>query len=644
MATTNQATHLKSWVPSSFAWTTAFDIFTLEVPVSDPDIVKFISTGEFNFEVFGTKQTSPVYAELLGRESLRGQIAQAVWLPAKLKPKVRHIKSGTSVVAHCHGVFLLPDNKNVCLLVGRRKPTNTDGWISKAVKAKADKLLQDYQTKFKGFETNINLKRQENEAFHAKHTDLKSYHGYSKAILAAEELNQRPILTAIDLLDLFPRATTFNQKSPSNPENSARLGISAVNFSGLLPSRDGAYEGILLTTNDRSMKAIVTWVPHFGLPSYPEVRWSVQRKIPSALSKPRTTSVSHPEFDTISHSNDVAVQISGIEPVSSDIQNALGDLQLNQQDIHNRVDDIRKDTKAHGFEAIAWFQPYHNWTEETWGIYIDAQKMDDLALSFLEDFKSNSIRASHSLAALLAFSMVYAHEMFHAQVEAALSWQELNSQQPRHLRYKQRVYDTLRETSDWLEEALANWSTWTWFNTEGTQSLISQMTTDMAGLKRVVESSLDLSPPGYQNWRLGANLATWRTFSTQLATGKPKSTPPKIGLPIESILTGPLPYDFKAEDIPLRFVGKGVIADRLQSHPATFNVPTRRELEKALKYFKHILDASGGKGGHQKWTGPDQRAFTLPTRDPVSTVVFRSFLQYIGIDKATYLRQVRPNL
>jgi hypothetical protein len=67
-------------------------------------------------------------------------------------------------------------------------------------------------------------------------------------------------------------------------------------------------------------------------------------------------------------------------------------------------------------------------------------------------------------------------------------------------------------------------------------------------------------------------------------------------------------------------------------------------LERALDHFRHNLDTSGGKGGRQKWTGPDQRAFILPTRDPVSTGVFKTFLHHVGIDKATYVRQVRPNL
>jgi hypothetical protein len=91
-------------------------------------------------------------------------------------------------------------------------------------------------------------------------------------------------------------------------------------------------------------------------------------------------------------------------------------------------------------------------------------------------------------------------------------------------------------------------------------------------------------------------------------------------------------------------VGRGIIAECLLSHPATLNVPARAELEKALKYFKHVPDRSGGKGSHEKWTGPDQRAFILPKRDPVSPGVFRTFLGHVGIDKSKYLRDVRPNL
>ena len=118
----------------------------------------------------------------------------------------------------------------------------------------------------------------------------------------------------------------------------------------------------------------------------------------------------------------------------------------------------------------------------------------------------------------------------------------------------------------------------------------------------------------------------------------------RSGRSAKASLSTPDPYDFTATDVPVRFVGKGVIADRLLSRPATFNVPARDELERALKHFKHEKDRSGGKGSHEKWTGPDERAFILPKRDPVSGHVFRTFLQHVGIDKITYVHSVRPRL
>lgn len=78
--------------------------------------------------------------------------------------------------------------------------------------------------------------------------------------------------------------------------------------------------------------------------------------------------------------------------------------------------------------------------------------------------------------------------------------------------------------------------------------------------------------------------------------------------------------------------------------PVTFNVPTRRELEQGSQALQARRRPLGGKGGHQKWTGPDRRAFILPTRDPVSVGVFKTFLQHLRIDKTTYVRDVRPNL
>lgn len=635
---------LQSWIPPSFAWTTAPDVFCIDVPVGDPDVVEFMSTGACEIDFLGTKKTARLMALLLDEKSLRRQLREATWAPAKLKPTGSRIKAGTKVVAHCHGVFLLPDGKTLCVLVGRSKPVVPDAWLAPSLKAGAVALLLEHQAKVAELDEAISRKKKDNEDFYARNSDMKKFEGYAEVQVAMESHVQRPVLTAERLLASMPRAAKFPQPTSGDLEKLARAAIAAITGSGWPPSRDGNYAGILSGAAGRRNQGIVSWVPHTGLPSYPEVRWAVQRRLPAALRKPRIEQMSKPKFDAGSQPVEDSVQVQGFDPTSNDLKDALDDLQLDQSDFRNRVDDVRKDAKGQGFEAIAWFQPYHVWTEETWGIYFDARKLDDLALTFLDDFKSARVHGSHSLAALLAFGLTYAHELFHARVEAALSWAEINTQQPRHLRYKERVYQALRETPDWLEEALANWSAWNWFKAPGIQSVAARMVSNADGLDRVVEASLDLAPPGYQEWRLGHQPGTWRTFANQLSTGNPKITTTGIGLPLESALTGPLPYDFQPADIPLRFVGPGVIADRLQSHPATFNVPPRRELERALKHFRHSLDASGGKGGHQKWTGPDQRAFILPTRDPVSSGVFKTFLHHVGIDKATYVRQVRPNL
>jgi len=640
----HSARHIQSWIPPSFVWAIAPDIFFIDVPQNDPDVVEFISTGVREVTVHGTKVTARAIAALIGKGTFRGQLEEAVWDQAKLKPTGSRIKAGTTVDAYCHGVFLLPGEKTLCLVVGRTKPASSNTWIAPTLKADIDALMLAHKAKVAEFDEGIKAKKQANEALKERYQADNSFGAWGDVAIAVEEMYQRPIVTVEPLLQSLPLAAKYPQPISGDPDKVARAATTAIAASGWLPTRDGNYVGILPLHVGRRAQGLVSWVPHTGLPSYPEVRWAVQRRLPSALSKPRSQTISRSEFDTELKVPDDLVQVNGFDPNSTDLQDALEEVQLDQGDFRSRVDDVRKAAKTHGFEAIAWYQPYHVWSEYTWGIYFDARKLDDLALSFLDDFKSHRVQGSHSLAALLAFGLTYAHELFHARVEAALSWAEINAQQPRHLRYKERVYQALRETPEWREEALANWSAWNWFKTPGVQSLVARMASNADGLERVVEASLDLAPPGYQEWRLGHQLGTWRTFANQLSTGNPKITTTGIGLPLESALTGPLPFDFLPADIPLRFVGPGVIADRLQSHPATFNVPPRRELERALKHFRHSLDASGGKGGHQKWTGPDHRAFILPTRDPVSTGVFKTFLHHVGIDKATYVRQVRPNL
>jgi hypothetical protein len=615
------------------------DVFGVNVAISDPDVVEFVATGSRWVELHRTRAKAMLIAAMRGLHSLDGQLDAAAWSVLRHTEDWR--KRFVRAKVHCHGVFVLPDHRELLVLVGVNPPLTPGTWFPDAAHAHAREFLADHQARVAEFEAQIEHKRQEIERLFAGGEQGKSV---ADALLAAEAFHQGPILTAEQLLPHLPKAATFSVSKSPRPYTVERAAIKAIADTGWSTARDGTYAVLLSVPVGEQRLGVVTWEPYGGLPSYPEVRWTVQRRLRHALRKPRTADMGRPEFDTGTQSTEETDVVTEINLGALDGTDALEDLQLDQSDFRNRVDEVRRDTKSYGFEAIAWFQPYHSWTEATWGIYFDAGKLDDLALSFLDDLKSQRAHGSHSDAARLAFGLTYAHEMFHARVEAALSWLEINALQPRLLRYKQRVYDAVRETPDWLEEALANWTAWEWFQSEPVRGQFLRRMATIDGLQKVVESSLDLSPPGYRDWRAGHQAATWRTFATQLSTGSPKATATAIGLPLESTIRGALPYDLQAADIPLRFVGRGVIADRLWSHPATFNVPTRRELERALKYFKHTVDPSGGKGGHQKWTGPDQRAFILPTRDPVSIGVFKTFLQHLAIDKATYLRDVRPNL
>ena len=255
------------------------------------------------------------------------------------------------------------------------------------------------------------------------------------------------------------------------------------------------------------------------------------------------------------------------------------------------------------------------WSEASWGIYFDAAKLDGLAVSILDDLKCSSAFVPQGVAALLAFGLTLAHEQFHARVEAATMWLELSTLQPRHIRYSERVYDALKLTPQWLEEALANWSAWAWFKSEPIQAAIGRYSSRAPQIERVVENTLDLSHPDTGTGDKENSGSAWRILATQLADGKPTPSGP-IGLPLESQLAGPFPYDFTATDVPVRFVGKGVIADRLLSRPATFNVPARDELERALKTSSTRRTAQAARAATRSGPVPT----TAPSFSPNGTL------------------------
>lgn len=636
-------------IPSIFNWMPASNLFTVQASLSDSDVLAFIASGAHEVEIRFSRKVVQLYSEIKGFDSFRIQLELAAWSPSLLRPTLSKIKKGAKVLAHCYGVFSLSDPDSVLLLIGAAPPVNSENWLSPCVVAEAAILNTAHLHEVAQFEEIIRIKKQQHEEFEVNFRRVsrdyektgESLTSFVRGLIASEDIHNRPKPRVDSLVKLLHKAVKFPVRSTTSEKrlkSRASLEVASANWP---TSRDGQYEGIQSVDVNGKKLAVVYWEPYEGLPAYPEIRSTIQRRLSSALRVPRLTQPTRPEFKT-GPLNDI--EIGSVRGVSPDIAEALDDINLFDNDFINRVERIKGELTEHGFEAVAWFQPYHVWSESTWGIYFDASKLDDLALAFWHELREKNTHGQQSDAARIVFGLTYAHEHFHASVEAALSWLELNTLQPRYLRYSKQVYDLLRETPDWLEEALANWTSWSWFQSASMQNDLVQRGLKIEGIQKIVETWLDLSPPGYRDWRVGDQVKTWRKFSTQLVTGQPALTTSGNSLPLDSIIRGPFPYDLRNGDIPLRFVGSGVIADRLQSHPSTLNEISRRELQRALKFYDHEVDQSAGAGSHEKWTGKDNRAFSVPMRDPVSGKVFKSFLKYVDIDKYTYVHNIRPKL
>ena len=549
--------------------------------------------------------------------ALIAELLHAVWDVNRLKPEQSQVR----VHATFRGVVLLPGEKDVLVLVSRGEALiDSVEWFSAELIEEALRIYEEYEGAMAKFKEYKQKRKEWFQELEEKYPEIKA-----GAFSALPDMSRFPPSTprASCLQELLTRGVSLPTNSQPNTDRLSQRAEPVIAVSGWSRTRENSYEGLSSVPISGKRVAIVGWRPHQGIPSYSEVRWTVLKTLRNAVSHPRIGSSNKPV---------IPGEVSPVLAIDDVLDNWGDEFEslLELDDSEERVERCRERIKQSGYEAIAWFQRYHRWTDDTWGIYFDAEALDDLTLSYFEDLRRTRWKMD---AAKIAFGSVFAHEFFHAKVEATLSWLEINARAPRDARYCNNVYDVLRGTSGWLEEALANCSAWKWANQHYEKPAVD-----------VVESHLDMSPAGYRDWRQGEDVRTWQLFSSQLITGKP-GVNLNVGIPLENIVQQPIAYDLRSTDIPLRFVGEGVVASSLLSNPAIFNVPTRKELEAALKFFDHKPNQAGGKGSHEKWSASDsRRAFILPRKDPVSRLVFKSFLAHVGIDKQTYVHKIRPNL
>jgi hypothetical protein len=619
-----------SWIPPELACRENDGIFLVEMPSSDPDLVQLIAEEKLEIDVKLDHKINQMLAILDSDRQLKAKLVAGLYRRWKKQSRKKDRNQQVTETVYLVAAFALPDENRLLIAASVEKPKSGLLRACQSLQKAAIEKYERYKQEVTNFEEEEKEQRRKEEVLSANYPDYK-------APLVLSPYSP-PKVNAKDLRPLFPSAICFLLGRMTSHERITQQAIKLAAKSGWRPPREGIYSGLCGIDENQQKTCLVTWSPYNGLPAYPEIRWAVQRGLRKAMANPRSVDSAAPLNDHLEPRR----IIGNWEDIYT-AGDAFKDIQVNDMDYEERLSSVKDDLEKNGFEAIAWYQPFHIWDEGSWGFYFDAKKLDELALVLLDEFRNQRVAyLDYGVCCQLAMGLVFTHEFFHARVESCLSWMELNVSSARFLRYKRNVYDRLKGTDDWVEEALANWVSWDWSQRFARENL-SLNEKQAKAFNKVIEDILDLGPAGYNNWRIGESKGTWRLIASQMAKGKHELSVRNMP-PLEGILTDQQPYDLRASDIPSFFIGEGVILNRLESLPNVINIPSRKELMGALKLFEYTRKKSEGKGSHEKWVGPDNRAFPLPKKDPVSRRVFQTFLDHFSIDKREYAQNIRPKL
>ena len=643
---TKKSPYSRSWIRPDISWSNLPQSVVLAVDANDPDLVELIATGSKSAQRV-PKKMAETFAALVKsgpKNTLRSALLSAVNFHRRLKGLSPASDSPDDFIVYLHGAIQLPDADAVAVIVGSSPSSFLPTiWLSPAAKQAASDAWASHGQALQKWQDEQEAKKRSDEEFIDR---LPAEQREKFKSMAHYTLNpqQPPAPDASAVVSRLAQGVLVPLRGISPASRDAKV-IASLTNTLIEPPRDGEHEGIVAAGHETKHCALVAWFPRGNLPPYPEILECLKSKLGKAFARPRRNDLSPPDFDFPPSIESLSVTgtVAGIDAIGDLPRNQLHDLSLPFNDPDAMAKAGRDAVRKSSIDAFGWYQSFHIWDEDTWGIYLLAEKLDDIACTLHEDLRHVGER-SPGLAMLLAVAMVYQHELFHARVEASVSWQELNAVQPKLLRYNQNVYAALRGKDEWLEEALANWSSRSAILAQLPAWKTLGLVRDESSVQRVIDANLDLSPPGYRNWRVGGKRETWRQFASELMTGKPAQLLKSLPLPNESLLADPLPFDLRVDDVPIRIVGHGVIADWLLANPGTFSTPTRKEIERALKFFGYQCDKGRGKGSHELWSGEDKRAFPIPRRDPVSLTVFQKFLHHFGLDKMTYVHEIRPQL
>jgi hypothetical protein len=190
------------------------------------------------------------------------------------------------------------------------------------------------------------------------------------------------------------------------------------------------------------------------------------------------------------------------EPRPNSDQFPLSDEEL-AGELFDYAQQGRTAATGHGIDAIAWYQQFHYYDDDHWGIYLTLEGIAYFALELL-----TRVPGITPFRAVQAGAMALArHEEFHYQVEIFATGQELCTRKVAYRPYFERVYTVLKGTSDHREESFAN------------RYMVDFAWDRFAlGAKDIIAELADAGPPGYCDWRSFKSEAEQRVGMHQLAS------------------------------------------------------------------------------------------------------------------------------
>ena len=191
--------------------------------------------------------------------------------------------------------------------------------------------------------------------------------------------------------------------------------------------------------------------------------------------------------------NDSLVPAIQVVPSSDDLglSELIGDSESFVHSVEQFVREVDTNLDlelgTRGFEAIAWYRPFHYLpNEDRWGIYVKAEMILALAVNYWKaQFADPKDPGAFSQCIESIWAATLSHEYFHYQSEVFASSIEVNRGRPTYIPYSVDVYQKTWSTVDCLEEALA------------TAKAISVTS---GTLKRFLARWVSKSPRGYSDY------------------------------------------------------------------------------------------------------------------------------------------------